>query len=193
MLREISLFHARCRSFDADLEDALGRLAETKPRQSRLLAEIEYHESERTGTSPDASRRDPQPPEAETGILVSPQTGDDGTARRGERNAAIAHAMFLQNQLATAPAPSAAAAVAVGTDLSHGSETPRHADDEADNTGPVAERDWEREAMQAVDRGEWKQAVDKRGRTYFMNKRERVTVWNLAKELQRRSALQTES
>jgi hypothetical protein len=46
---------------------------------------------------------------------------------------------------------------------------------------------WEVRAEQAIAAGKWKRTVDKRGRTYFFNPTEKVSVWNLAKELQKRS------
>lgn len=46
---------------------------------------------------------------------------------------------------------------------------------------------FEREAAALLASGVWKAKTDPRGRTYYVNKVERVTVWNLAKELRRRA------
>jgi hypothetical protein len=124
--------------------------------------------------------------------------------------AAISHAIFLQRQLTAEirDAPRGAAVPVVVAEISASVDPPEPSapavasaveatlttasvTQPADSgVSPVEADDathWEAAAAEAIARGEWKEARDPRGRVYFMNKRERVTTWNLAKELRRRA------
>lgn len=123
---------------------------------------------------------------------------------------ALRHAMFLQSQLVSLTTPDGFAAPAVDSTAfdSHSSRRspPAAAAPAAERVVPEADSqehpsepkmeeehaapsvDWEARAAAALESGVWKTAVDKQGRTYYMNKKEKLTVWNLAKELQRREA-----
>jgi hypothetical protein len=123
--------------------------------------------------------------------------------------AAISHAIFLQRQLTAEirDAPRGAAVPVVVAEISavdpsepsapavasavEATLTTASVTQPADSAVSPVEADdathWEAAAAEAIARGEWKEARDPRGRVYFMNKRERVTTWNLAKELRRRA------
>ena len=186
MLSECTSFHESCREFDRDVEAFLRSLTRNSTQGSlEPFAQNLRH-----------ARSLPQ--------LLVPK---DDAAENGEspsasqRTSALSHVLFLQQQLLPTAeldpvdaqplvdARSDALAPAV---RSHSEQEHKHADiPVVPDSGPaqpaaVEVIDWEGEAAAALERGEWKSAVDKRGRTYFMNKRERVTVWNLAKELKRR-------
>jgi hypothetical protein len=77
-----------------------------------------------------------------------------------------------------------------------GKGSDRGADDDervlpADSDPPatVAEVvDWEAAARAAVASGEWKETLDAKKRMYYFHAKEKKSCWNLAKELEKRSA-----
>ena len=115
-----------------------------------------------------------------------------------QRAAAITHAIFLQSLMVAEPTEPLGASVAplppvVAAPRDAVVELPAvPADAVADSNRSVAndaiETDWDAMATSAVNSGAWRVAVDKHGRQYFVNRLEKITVWNLAKELRRRAS-----
>lgn len=133
----------------------------------------------------------------------------DGVARRCDDaalrvdpspsgSAAIAHALFLQQQLSGLQDVSGQVAnvptACVETDLSAAAASAAvPATDAASAAGragdsSAVEVDWDARAVEALSHGPWKRATDSKRRTYYYNADDKTTVWNLAKELKRRAA-----
>jgi hypothetical protein len=208
MLTQCSEFHQQCRDFDRDLEEFLRHLT-TEPspkKRPSLLVELQAEDD-----VPTPARRTKR---SDSAADMCSQTPPPDTAAR---HSAIQHALFLQQQLVLSTTAEARSCTPPPVQSVNASDSPLQVEPAAVGTSPEIHADvsapsepapsaaplsfpttnaidatppqtnWDVEAQKALASGEWKSAIDPRGRTYFMNKRERVTVWNLAKELRRRS------